>query len=313
MVDQLSPVETCRACGTPIRELGALINGLCQNCAAQQIVTEPQPGVAYPGYDQHVAGQAWPGAAPLDPDHPRWGPLTGIGVWLFSVAATIAVPVVAMVAWIFIAKARGTIPPEGIDQDSLPIPLLLTLIYSTVFAHLIIVLFCWAVVTNLKKQPFLASLGWHWGGRSVLYWVLVSIGIVIGIMALGVLLSKLIPEKESDFAKMLKASQSVRVAVALLASFSAPFVEEMVYRGVLYSGLRKRLGQATTVILVMLLFAGVHVPQYWGAWPSIIGLAVLSLILTVVRAKTKSILPCVTIHFIHNFIISVLIVVGMAD
>jgi len=313
MVDQLSPVETCRACGTPIRELGALVNGLCQNCAAQQIVTEPQPGVAYPVYDQSVAGQAWPGAAPLDPDHPRWGVWTGIGVWLFSVAATFAIPTIGMFLWVFIAKARGTLPPEGLDPDNLPIPLLLTLIYSTVFAHLIIVLFCWAVVTNLKRQPFLASLGWHWGGRSVLYWVLVSIGIVIAVMTLGVVLSKFLPETESPFAKMLKRAQSVRVAVALLASLSAPFVEELVYRGVLYSGLRKRLGQAMTVTLVMLLFAGVHVPQYWGAWASISGLAVLSLILTVVRAKTKSILPCVTIHFIHNTIISVLLVIGVAD
>src|ERR1043165_537903 len=100
MVDQLSPVETCRACGAPMSQPGALVNGVCQNCTAQPPATWPQPdqqpGVAYPGYNQYVAEQAWPQAAPLDPDHPRWGPWSGIGVWLFSVAATIAIPFIAM-------------------------------------------------------------------------------------------------------------------------------------------------------------------------------------------------------------------------
>ena len=307
MVDQLSPVETCRACGTPINQPGALVNGMCPTCAAQQ------PGVAYPGYNQYVAEQAWPPAAGLDPDRPRWGPWTGIGVWLFSVAATIAIPFIAMMIWVVVAQSRGMIPEGGIDQEQLPPSLLLAGIYSTVLAHLITVAFCWAVVTNLRKQPFLKSLGWDWGGRSVGYWVLISIGVVIGIMGLGIMLSKFLPESESSFAKMLKTSQSVRVAVALLASLTAPFVEELVYRGVLFSGLRKRLSQAATVIIVMLIFAGVHVPQYWGAWASIIGLTVLSLILTLVRAKTRSILPCVAIHFIHNTIVSVLIVAGIGD
>src|SRR4051812_43140246 len=121
MVDQLSPVETCRACGTPLSQPGALINGVGQNGAAPQAAlwqqAGQQPGAAYPGYDQYVAGQAWPQAAPLDPDRPRWGPWSGIGVWLFSVAATIAIPFIAMMIWVVVAQSRGLIPQGGIDQE----------------------------------------------------------------------------------------------------------------------------------------------------------------------------------------------------
>jgi membrane protease YdiL (CAAX protease family) len=121
-----------------------------------------------------------------------------------------------------------------------------------------------------------------------------------------------VPESEPPFIQLLKKSYHIKVAVAILATFSAPFVEEVIYRGVLYSGLRKFFGIPATIIAVTVLFAGVHVPQYWGAWASLTGLMLLSLVLTIVRARTKSILPCVVIHTVNNSVISLLLVLGLA-
>jgi len=59
---------------------------------------------------------------------------------------------------------------------------------------------------------------------------------------------------------------------------------------------------------VTLLFVGVHVPQYWGAWASIAGLLLLSVVLTIVRATSKTLLPCIVIHFINNAVASLIIV-----
>jgi membrane protease YdiL (CAAX protease family) len=62
------------------------------------------------------------------------------------------------------------------------------------------------------------------------------------------------------------------------------------------------------VVCVTTLFAGVHVVQYAGAWVTLLGLILLSLILTLVRARTGSILPSVIIHFVNNAFFSVIIV-----
>jgi membrane protease YdiL (CAAX protease family) len=116
--------------------------------------------------------------------------------------------------------------------------------------------------------------------------------------------------EENSFTELLKSSQRVRIAIAVLATFTAPLVEETVYRGVLFAAFRRRLGVIATVVTVTLLFAGVHVLQYWGAWVSIAGLTLLSLVLTLVRARTKSILPCVVVHTLNNAFFSVLILLN---
>jgi membrane protease YdiL (CAAX protease family) len=53
--------------------------------------------------------------------------------------------------------------------------------------------------------------------------------------------------------------------------------------------------------------------QYRGAWVTMSGLVFLSLILTLVRARTRSVLPCVTIHLANNAFASVFILLYKAS
>ncbi|HKP86258.1 MAG TPA: type II CAAX endopeptidase family protein [Blastocatellia bacterium] len=325
MVDQLSSVETCGACGSPLGENRESTDRLCDECRAHQPVAlstdelrqadadAVQPLTPYADY--YATLQPQPEAAP-DPDRPHWGPITGIGVWLFSVAAIIVVPFVAVFAWYLLDRQRGVDIPVLTDAAAMleyvqSARLIVVQIYSTIIAHLVTLGFCWVVVTRLKRYPFLKSLGWNWAGKSAGYWVLFSAAVFIAIMVADFILTRFVPQSEPPFTELLKKSYHVKVAVAVLATFSAPFVEEVIYRGVLYSGLRKFFGVPATIIAVTVLFAGVHVPQYWGAWASLSGLMLLSLTLTVVRARTKSILPCVVIHTVNNSVISLLLVLGI--
>src|SRR5262249_546094 len=97
----------------------------------------------------------------------------------------------------------------------------------------------------------------------------------------------------------------VRIALAIVATISAPFAEEFVYRGLLFSGVLYSFGKTAAVIIVTLTFTGVHVWQYWGHWASITALGLLSLLLTLVRARTGAILPCICLHLINNGVQSV--------
>ena len=85
-------------------------------------------------------------------------------------------------------------------------------------------------------------------------------------------------------------------------------VEEVIYRGVLYSALKRSVGTGLTVAIVTLLFAGIHYPQYWGSPGSIILITLLSLTLTLTRSISGNLLPCVLLHFLFNGLQSVAII-----
>lgn len=258
----------------------------------------------------------WQAEVPPDPDNPGWGPPSGVGVWVASVAAVILIPIIAVIAWYLIEQARGAPLPSLVDKDQLiewlkSPNLLLVQVLSTIVAHGITLAICWAVVTKLGKRPFWASLGWGWAGHSFWYWVVFSACVIVGLLLVTQLLSRFLPQsEENSFAELLKSSQQVRIAIAALATFTAPLVEETVYRGILFSSLRRTLGVNATVLLVTVMFAGVHVLQYLGAWVSVAGLTLLSLLLTAIRARTKSILPCVLIHTLNNAFFSIIILLN---
>jgi uncharacterized protein len=318
MIDQLTSAETCRVCGAPLNEDHIQLDGLCRNCAEANAT----PG-SYDAESAAVPATTWEPAQaleeiPPDPDRPSWGPMSGIAVWLLSVAAVIVIPVVAVLVWYLIQSARGVpLPALGVRDELLEWlkspDLLLVQVLSTIIAHAITIAICWAVVTKLGRRPFWASLGWNWAGHSVWYWLVFSACVIVGLLMVSQLLSRVLPQSEDNaFADLLKSSRQVRIAIAALATFTAPLVEETVYRGILFSALRRHLGLIATVLVVTVMFAGVHVLQYWGAWVSIAGLMLLSLTLTVIRARTKSILPCVMIHTLNNAFFAVVILLNKA-
>ena len=140
------------------------------------------------------------------------------------------------------------------------------------------------------------------------------VGILFAVLIISIALEKVLPNKENTvFEMLLKSSTQARIWIALLAVFTAPVVEEFVYRGVLYSALLPRVGLNWAIAIVTLLFSAVHFPQYWGAWAGLAGLTLLSLALTLVRASTRSIFPCVVIHTLNNLVAAVQILSMSGD
>ena len=63
------------------------------------------------------------------------------------------------------------------------------------------------------------------------------------------------------------------------------------------------------VVIVLLLFTVIHVPQYWPNAGVIIAVALLSIVLTVVRARTGRLMPCVVIHLVFNGVQAILLII----
>lgn len=247
-----------------------------------------------------------------DPDRPTWGPAAGIGVWIFSFIALFVMSLLMLGVWYGVEAARGLPLPktEAEFRDWVISPgVVLSQVLSTVLAHALTIAVCWAVVTQIGRRPFWESLGWKWNGGTAWSKTFYVLGVTAVMYFSLVALSNIIPKtSETLFDQLLKTSREVRYAIAFMAVCTAPFVEEIVYRGVLFSALRNRVGSVATIAFVTLLFAGVHVYQYAGDWGGLMGLTLLSLALTLVRAKTKSIFPCVAIHLAFNSISAISII-----
>lgn len=89
------------------------------------------------------------------------------------------------------------------------------------------------------------------------------------------------------------------------AILTAPFFEEVIFRGFFFYVIRPFKGLAFTVIFVALSFGLLHVEQYWGDWPAIAIVACFGLGLTLLRAWTGSAVPGMVSHYVYNLCFTV--------
>jgi membrane protease YdiL (CAAX protease family) len=157
----------------------------------------------------------------------------------------------------------------------------------------------WMFVTRFGRRPFWRSLGWGWIPQ---FRLVHAIGLAFLMIGVAILAEHTLPHKETDLEKYLKMGASVRIMVAALAVVTAPLIEEIVYRGVVYSTVEGLMGNAAAVIFVTLLFALVHAPQYWGSAAALVSILSLSFVLTLLRAWTGKLLPCFATHLVYNAI-----------
>src|SRR5205814_10688375 len=82
----------------------------------------------------------------------------------------------------------------------------------------------------------------------------------------------------------------------------------LLYRGMLYGALQKVFGISTYFVIVSTLFVGVHVLQYYKNLAVIAAITILSVSLTLVRARSGRLLPSYVIHLVFNGIQAVILV-----
>jgi membrane protease YdiL (CAAX protease family) len=86
----------------------------------------------------------------------------------------------------------------------------------------------------------------------------------------------------------------------LVAVLLAPAVEEMIFRGYIYPVIARSWGIASGVIVTGVLFGGLHAQQLWGGPWQIASIVVVGIVLTLVRAKTGSVLASFVVHTSYN-------------
>ncbi len=242
------------------------------------------------------------------PDNPPWGILGAIGIWIASVFFIVVIPGIFLLPYLFRQNLNFTDQTSVAEFAKTDPTAILLQVLSVLPAHLLTLLAAWLVVTQFRKYSFRQMLGWDAGALK--WWnYLIILGAII---VIGVAVTNFFPTTDNDLEKMLRASPLVAYALAFLATFTAPLVEELVYRGVIYSAFQRKFGVTVSVLVATALFALVHVPQYYPSYSTIFVICLLSLILTLIRAKTKNLMPCIIFHTIFNGIQSIVIVISAA-
>ena len=198
---------------------------------------------------------------------------------------------------------RGrTIAPEVLLADK---TLILILVAGILPAHLLTLVIAWCVSTRFGKIPITKALRWQWERRVS---IAKSMALAVFLFAIAWTIALAFGGKETNIERIINSSRAAALLLAFLAVTTAPLVEEIVYRGILFPAWERLTGSVTAVVIVTFMFAIPHVPQYWPNWAVIFSITLLSAVLTVVRARTGRLMPCYIIHLVFNGIQSIIIV-----
>lgn len=126
-----------------------------------------------------------------------------------------------------------------------------------------------------------------------------AVPLVIGAFLIAINLFKSQGSSNPIIALVMEAARAANPVATIIFYFTvgvlAPFCEETLFRGFLYSYLRGRWPVFPSVLVSGVLFAGIHL-DYGGFLP----LCVLGMLFAVVVERTKSILPSIVAHGLWN-------------
>jgi membrane protease YdiL (CAAX protease family) len=242
-----------------------------------------------------------------DPDNPPWNVWNAILTWLGSILILVGISFVAGAIIVVYATQRygirsGEELKEFFVKDKVAV---LIQVLSVIPVHVLTIGLAWVVVTNFGKRPFWRTLGWRWKGWTE---IVASISLTLVLLMLGGLITHYYGGGPTDIDQIINSSTAARFVLAFLATVTAPLVEEVIYRGILYPALQRAIGVAWAVAGVTLLFTMIHYWQYQNNISVLAAIGFLSLALTLVRAYTGRLLPCFLIHLFFNGLQSLYII-----
>jgi membrane protease YdiL (CAAX protease family) len=279
------------------------------------LITVPNPDetIAFPTLEEAVPTpplQAEYQYQHPDPNNPAWGIGGALLVWIASIGLIVLMPVFFLLPYAWARGLHSGMPnyAQAITEFALTDKTAVLLQVVSLFpSHLLTLILVWALVTRFGRQSFWPAIGWGWAPGFRL-WKCIGIGTLLFIV--GAFIAKVLGgDKPTQLEQIINSSLLARYIISFLAVGTAPFVEEFVYRGVLYAPLQRLAGVPGAVLLVLALFTLIHVPQYWPNFGVIAAVALLSIVLTVVRAYSGRLLPCIVIHLVFNGIQAVILIV----
>jgi hypothetical protein len=114
------------------------------------------------------------------------------------------------------------------------------------------------------------------------------------------LLPPVLPDANQFPLENLFNSRAAAYAIGAFAILVAPLMEEIIFRGVLFGIFESQIGLRFAILITAILFGGLHVPEYWGAWNHMFLIFLVGLVFSLARGRSGSLAPSVFLHVGYN-------------
>jgi membrane protease YdiL (CAAX protease family) len=246
-----------------------------------------KPELTVPVAGEHATAPVGEQTAIIVGEDPAWG------IWevvRIAVVALIAIGLMSMVAVGLAVWFAGMRPlPSDLARNA-------RVVVPPQFAAYLILLGYMAWLVRSRGRAFWQSIQWNWPGAKWFGWVALGVALAMVVQSASALLP--IP-------KSLPIDRYFRdtVGAYMMAAFGltlAPLVEELFFRGFLYPALARLWGLAAGVLITAALFAMIHTSQLANAWAPLLLLFFVGIVLTVLRARTRSVATTFLVHVGYN-------------
>ena len=161
-------------------------------------------------------------------------------------------------------------------------------------SYIAVALYMIMLVEGKYHVRFWQAIHWNWRSRRT--FALLGLGVLTVSLDL---LSRFLPMPKSTPFDQFFAHPSDAYLMAVFAVTFGPFMEELFFRGFLYPVLARRMGVVAAVCLTALPFGLMHYLQY-RSWAAVLVITLVGVVLTVVRAVTKSVAASYLVHVGYN-------------
>ena len=168
-------------------------------------------------------------------------------------------------------------------------------ILAQLLAYILVALFMVLLIEGKYHERFWQAIRWNWPAHKSV--MLLGIGVLTVSLDL---LSHFLPMPKSTPFEQLFARPLDAYMVSTFAVTLGPLMEELFFRGFLYPVLARRMGMAWAVIFTALPFGLIHSVQYGNAWSAVLVIFLVGVVLTTVRAVTKSVAASFLVHVGYN-------------
>lgn len=247
-----------------------------------------------------------PKGFPARGPHVPWGPLSAVVVAALTffgaqLIAGLVLSLFVLVTGISVGLAAGG--PGAIAGQ----------FYFVLLSDALILLAMWLFLRSRRaklqqlgfsRRPALTDVGYALLGYAGYFALLIAAIFVVGNLTEVNLNQK----QELGFDALFSDSQKLMALVALV--ILPPIVEEIVFRGFLFTGLRTKMKFVTATIITSLLFASPHLlaSSEGLLWIAGVDTLVLSFVLCYLREKTGALWAPIAVHAIKNAIAYMLLI-----
>ncbi|MDH4247355.1 MAG: CPBP family intramembrane metalloprotease [Deltaproteobacteria bacterium] len=171
-------------------------------------------------------------------------------------------------------------------------------------SHLLGWLGAFGLVRGVHGQAFFASMrlrAFDLRAGQVLGWLGLGMGMQV-LARVWVILAP--PPLTLDFPLVhyLELGPGAVAFLLVMVVLMAPVLEEVLFRGLLFPALRRRMSFWPAALLVTVLFTALHSVQFLAYLPALAGIAALGLLLAWQRERTGSLWPSILLHTGFNLL-----------